>query len=112
MMMKRPTKKPKITTENMNVINTYTEYTPEHFRKIANEMEQKNIESIELEVYNEYGDFEIKGEASRMETEKEAKKRYDKEYQDYQKWKQNRKKIEIIEERTLTEKAKKLGMKF
>ena len=102
--MKRPVKKKQIIRKDSYRLETYTSYTSDNLRKIADEMDDEGVLSIEL--------HESGTEDTCMESDADFEKRYKKEYNQWKKWKAaqaERRKKEIDK---LIKAAEKLGMRF
>ena len=102
--MKRPVKKKQTIRKDSYRLETYTSYTSDNLRKIADEMDDEGVLSIEL---NEFGT-----EETRMETDAEFEKRYKREYDKWKKWKEGQAERKEKEKNDLIKAAKKLGMKL
>lgn len=118
--MKRPKKEQqKIITTN-DFFNTYTNYSSNDLRDIADRMDDQDILSISLEIFNNYGDYDLKVNQTTLESINEMEKRYKRELKEWenQKSKQKEKLNEIDQlientthhdEKVSSEAKKKIG---
>tara|TARA_B100001939_G_scaffold348108_1_gene372726 strand:- start:6003 stop:6326 length:324 start_codon:yes stop_codon:yes gene_type:complete len=102
--MKRPVKKKQTIKKDSYRLQLYISYTPDNLRKIADEMDDEGVLSIEP--------TECMAEETRMETDAEFEKRYKKEYNQWKKWKAAQAERKQKEKDNLIKAAEKLGMRF
>ena len=102
--MKRPVKKKQIIIKDSYRLETYTSYTSDDLRKIADEMDDEGVLSIELHEC---------GTADRcLESDADFERRYKKEYNQWKKWKAAQADRKEKEKDKLIKAAEKLGMRF
>ena len=104
--MKRPTKKQQEIRECSSLMDIYVEYTPDQLREIADEMDLKGIQSIEVETEYDHTEFYHK----RLETEDEAAKRYKTQYAQWKNFKMTAAERKEKQKQQLIKEAKKLGL--
>jgi hypothetical protein len=107
--VKKPTKKPQRVTQYSGLLMAYTDYTPDDLRKIADDMEQRNIISIEIESGGWESCIEIY--ETSLETPEQAEIRYQQEMKVYQKHKEVEAKKKESRREAIISEAKKLGLK-
>jgi len=110
--MKRPIfaiKKPQIVRHETPLFGSYLEYSPEDLRKLADQMEEQGMTTVEFEIEGHDGYF--CATARTLETEEQANWRYATEKKAYDKWQKAQNAKKEKRKAALLAEAKKLGLK-
>lgn len=106
--MKKPTKEPQIVRQaSLLDIQTGRNLTSEKLRKIADQLDQDGGIAVEFMVSGWGWTVQM----LRYETEEEAKKRYNRQMKQYNKYKEKEKENKEKKKEKLIQEAKKLGLK-
>jgi hypothetical protein len=104
--MKKPTKKQQVVKRESHLLESFSLYTSEDLRNIADQMDRTNITSLEIDQnYSGVEFYEL-----RPESELEAEVRYKKEMKKYETLQRNEEKKKEREKATLIKMAKKFGL--
>ena len=107
--MAKPNPQPQLMNQQSYLIMSNDRYSPEDIIAIADYMTNNNIVGIEIGI-DDYSSHLICYEC-RMETEKEAQKRYERELKKYKTELDQKKRNKESEKAHLIKQAKKLGLK-
>jgi len=109
--MKRPVEKAKEVMNDSSRLETYTDYTPEALRVIADQMEEDGILHVKMGMWP-LDSHRLNVKETRMESPEEAERRYARELEAYNKFKEKEKVDKANRKAQLIAEAKKLGLKI